>query len=156
MKAKVASKGTAYERCLKEITATVKNKTVRERMGITCQVLKKNLPHYLWAGFYFPRGDFLELGPSVGPSACAEIPFTGVCGKAAKNKTPIIVPDVDKFPGHVICDPRSRSEIALPVFNGARRVIAVFDVDNTELGSFDQTDQKWLEKILRNVFSVLA
>ena len=153
MKTGKAWKAEVYDRCLKEIAGRAENSTVQERMEIVCTVLKDNLPHYFWVGFYFPKGDFLELGPSVGPPACAQIPFTGVCGKAARNGSPVVVPDVSKFPRHVVCDPRSRSEIALPVFDGAGRVTAVFDVDSEELGSFDRTDREWLEKILGDVFS---
>ena len=153
MKIEEAGKAKVYERCLKEIMRRVKKRTVRERMGIVCRVLKENFPYHFWVGFYFPKGDSLELGPSTGPPACALLPFTGVCGKAAKSKRPIVVPDVTGFPGHVVCDPRSRSEIALPVFGRAGKVIAVFDVDSKELGSFDETDKGWLEKILRDVFS---
>lgn len=153
MKPEKPWKAEVYGRCLEEIAGRVENRTVVERMGIVCRVLKENFPYYFWVGFYFPKGDSLELGPSTGPPACALIPFTGVCGKAAKSKRPIVVPDVTGFPGHVVCDPRSRSEIALPVFGRAGKVIAVFDVDSKELGSFDQTDKGWLEKILRDVFS---
>lgn len=153
MKLEKAGKAKAYERCLKEIMGEAKDRTIRERMEIVCKVLKENLPYYFWVGLYLPEGDCLELGPSIGPPACAEIPFTGVCGKAARSKRPIIVPDVTTFPGHITCDPRSRSEIALPVFDRAGMVIAVFDVDSEELGGFDQIDRKWLEMILRDVFS---
>jgi GAF domain-containing protein len=76
-----------------------------------------------------------------------------VCGKVAKTRKPIIVLDVNKFPGHVACDPRSKSEIALPVFGVNEKVVAVFDVDSDERGSFDETDQKWLQKILKQAFT---
>jgi len=147
-------KAEFYERCLDEITKKAKNKTILDRMEIVCRVLKQNMPYFFWVGFYLPKEGFLELGPSMGPPACDQIPFTGVCGQTAMNRKPIIVPDVDKFPGHVICDPRSKSEIAMPVFNKAGEVTAVFDVDSESLGSFDVTDQEWLGKILNEVFSV--
>lgn len=153
MKSEKAWKTKAYERCLREIIGRARNGAVRERMKIICKVLKESFPYCFWVGFYFPKGDSLELGPSVGPPACTQIPFTGVCGKAAKSKRPIVVPDVSKFPGHVVCDPRSKSEIALPVFGGAGRVIAVLDVDSEEAWSFDETDRKWLEKILWKILS---
>jgi len=148
------SKPKVYERCSREIAQKVKNRTVLEKMEIICSVLKENFPYYFWVGFYFPKNDFLELGPSRGPPACSRIPFTGVCGKAVKNRKPIVVPDVNKFPGHVVCDPRSKSEIALPVFGKDGKILAVLDVDSENLGSFDETDREWLEKILKDVFSV--
>jgi len=128
------------------------HKTFLEKMDTMCQSLKEKIPYYFWVGFYFPKGEHLELGPSRGPLACSQIPYSGVCGKVAKTGKPIIVPDVDKFAGHVVCDPRSKSEIAMPVFGSDGKLFAVFDVDSEEFGSFDETDQKWLQKILERVF----
>jgi L-methionine (R)-S-oxide reductase len=154
MKTESFYKSEVYERCLREITQKAKNKTLLERMEIVCKGLKQNIPYYFWIGFYFPKQDFLELGPSIGTPACAQIPFIGVCGQTAKSRKPNIVPDVNQFTGHVVCDPRSMSEISLPVFNRAGEVMAVLDVDSESLGSFDETDCEWLEKILKEVFSV--
>jgi len=154
MKAEDSAKSEAYEKSFREIARKAMGKTIHERMEIMCKVLKESIPYYLWVGFYFPKEGFLELGPSVGPLACAQIPFTGVCGQTARGRKPIVVPDVSKFPRHVVCDPRSKSEIAFPVFDSAGKVIAVFDVDSEAPGSFDETDRKWLERILREVFPV--
>jgi GAF domain-containing protein len=152
MNTKKLGKSELYELCLKETTNAIENKTILERMNILCRIFKEKIPYYFWVGFCFPKDAYLELGPSNGPPACSQIPYSGVCGKAAKTGKAVIVPDVNKFPGHVVCDPRSKSEIALPVFNSSRRLIAVFDVDSEQLGSFDETDQKWLQKILKKVF----
>lgn len=142
-----------YEECYEEIIERVRyEESLEGKMNIICEVLKKNIPYYFWVGFYFPREEYLELGPSRGPPACARIAYTGVCGTAYKRRQTIIVPDVDKFPGHIVCDPRSKSEISLPVFNSSGDIIAIFDVDSEELNSFDEVDAKWLEKILREVF----
>ena len=141
-------KSEIYERCFKEIIRKVRGLNTRERMKIICEILKREIPYYFWVGFYFPRGEFLELGPSRGPPACVRIAWTGVCGSAAKEKKTIIVPNVEEFPGHISCDPRSKSEIALPVFSSRGDVIAILDVDSEELGSFDDIDREWLEKIL--------
>ena len=146
------NKSELYELSLKEIIEKTRHKTILEKMDIICQSLKEKIPYYFWAGFYFPKDKHLELGPSEGPLACSQIPYSGVCGKVAKTGKPIIVPDVNKFPGHVACDPRSKSEIAMPVFGSDGKLFAIFDVDSEELGSFDETDQKWLQKILENVF----
>jgi len=154
MKAEDSAKSKAYEKSLREIAQKALGKTIHEKMEIMCKVLRESIPYYFWVGFYFPKEGFLELGPSAGPPACAQIPFTGVCGQTATGRKPIVVPDVSKFPGHIVCDLRSKSEIALPVVNSAGKVIAVFDVDSEALGSFDETDGKWLERILREVLSV--
>ncbi len=153
MDTKEVFKSELYKQCLKEVNAKVGDKTLTERMDAVCSVLKARIPYYFWVGFYFARDEYLESGPSRGPPACSQIPYTGVCGKAARTGKPIIVPDVDKFPGHVACDPRSRSEIALPVFGGDGKVVAVFDVDSDGFGSFDETDRNWLQKILKQVFT---
>jgi len=141
-----------YELSLKEVIEKTRHKTILEKMGIMCQSLKEKIPYYFWVGFYFPKGEYLELGPSKGPPACSQIPYSGVCGKVAKTGKPIIVPDVKKFSGHVVCDPRSKSEVAMPIFSSDGKLFAVFDIDSEELGSFDETDQKWLQKILERVF----
>jgi len=75
--------------------------------------------------------------------------YTGVCGKCAKNGKTIIVPNVHEFPGHIMCDPRSKSEIAVPVFDEKGEVMAVLDVDSDEYDSFDEKDKEWLEKIAK-------
>jgi len=149
------NKDEIYEKCYNEIMGRVKGKEIVERMRIVCEVMKKNIPYYFWVGFYIPREEYLELGPSMGPPACARIAYTGVCGTAYRRKETIVVPDVDKFPGHIVCDPRSKSEISAPVFNSRGEVIAVFDVDSDQLGSFDEKDKVWVEKILREVFTEL-
>jgi len=149
----MAGKSEIYDGCFKDIAEKIKSLKVHDRMELICKVLKEKIPYYFWVGFYFPRGEYLELGPSRGPEACSRIAATGVCGRAAKKRESVIVPDVRVFPGHISCNPRSKSEIALPVFNSEGDVIAVLDVDSEELGSFDETDQEWLERILHYAFS---
>ena len=152
MRTKNYNKYELYELSLKEVIEKTMHKTVLEKMDTMCQSLKEKIPYYFWVGFYFPKGEHLELGPSRGPLACSQIPYSGVCGKVAKTGKPIIVPDVNKFAGHVVCDPRSKSEIAMPIFGSDGKLFAIFDVDSEEFGSFDETDQKWLQKILERVF----
>jgi GAF domain-containing protein len=152
MNAKNHEKSELYKACLKEIPSNINDKTILERMNYFCQFFKENIPYYFWVGFYFPKDEYLELGPSNGPPACSHIPYSGVCGKVAKTGKSVIVPDVNKFHGHVVCDPRSKSEIAIPMFDTHRKLIAVFDVDSEQLRSFDEIDQKWLQKILKKVF----
>jgi GAF domain-containing protein len=95
-----------------------------------CAALKYSMDGFFWVGFYFRRGDELVLGPFQGPVACSRIKIPdGVCGAAASRKETIIVPDVDKFPGHIACSSLSKSEIVTPIFYGDT-VIAVLDVDS--------------------------
>lgn len=116
-------------------------------MANVTALLKETFGHYFWVGFYIVKGDTLELGPFQGPVACYSIKKgKGVCGKAWKSDSTIIVADVDKFPGHIACSSLSRSEIVVPVHRDGN-VVAVIDVDSAETDAFDNTDKEGLEKI---------
>ena len=105
---------------------------------------------FWWTGFYIVRGDQLVLGPFQGPVACTRIPFgKGVCGTAWQKKGTVVVPDVEKFPGHIACSSLSRSEIVVPIFSPDGDVNGVLDIDSKQLSTFDETDRLWLEKIVR-------
>jgi GAF domain-containing protein len=94
-----------------------------------------------WAGFYFLRGGELVLGPFQGRPACVRIALgTGVCGRAAAARRSVLVTDVAVFPGHIACDPTSRSELAVPLLNGDA-LLGVLDLDSPVLGRFDERDQ---------------
>ena len=102
-------------------------------------------------GFYRVSGDELVLGPFQGPVACTRIGFgRGVCGTAWKEAKTVIVPDVEKFPGHIACSSESRSEIVVPVM-ASGRVVAVLDIDSIDYAAFDMTDQVWLERIAEDL-----
>ena len=126
------------------------------RMATVVCLLSQALPYYFWTGFYRvdpDRADELVIGPYQGTLGCLRIPFgRGVCGTAAKSGETQIVADVHAFPGHIACDSRSRSEIVVPVRDDTGRLIAVFDVDSLETGSFDEHDRRWLERILEAAF----
>lgn len=103
---------------------------------------------WLWVGFYLVKNGELVLGPFQGPVACTRIrKGRGVCGTAWAEARTLIVPDVEKFPGHIACSSLSRSEIVLPLFKNGE-VVGVLDVDSTDLDTFDETDQRNLEAIL--------
>ena len=104
---------------------------------------------WLWVGFYLVKNDELVLGPFQGPVACTRIKKgRGVCGSSWQRSETIIVPDVEKFPGHIACSSASRSEIVVPVIiNG--EVKAVLDVDSEHLDNFDATDKEYLEELVR-------
>jgi GAF domain-containing protein len=105
-------------------------------------------------GFYFVRSNKeLVVGPFQGKPACVRIELgKGVCGTAARRNEAIVVEDVEKFPGHIACDPMSRSEIVIPVRH-AGAVVGVLDVDSESLANFDQTDRVYLEKVAELVGS---
>jgi len=104
--------------------------------------------NWLWVGFYLVKGEELVLGPFQGPVACTRIKKgRGVCGSAWAGEKTLIVPDVEKFPGHIACSSLSKSEIVVPVIRN-NEVLGVLDVDSELPDQFDETDQRFLEEIL--------
>lgn len=102
---------------------------------------------WLWIGFYLVKGSELVLGPFQGPVACTRIKKgRGVCGSSWEQAKTLIVPDVEKFPGHIACNSQSRSEIVIPLIREGE-VLGVLDVDSQRHDEFDQVDQEFLEKI---------
>jgi L-methionine (R)-S-oxide reductase len=103
---------------------------------------------WLWVGFYLVKGGELVLGPFQGPVACTRIrKGKGVCGTAWEQAETIIVPDVEKFPGHIACSSLSKSEIVIPLIRD-NEVIGVLDIDSATYGQFDETDKRFLETIV--------
>jgi len=118
------------------------------KMATVAAVLHHKMDGFFWTGFYFRRGKRLVIGPYQGPVACQVLDFgKGVCWAAVQQNQTIVVVDVNKFPGHVACDARSKSEIVVPVRDKTGTIIAVLDVDSTSYGNFDNIDAEWLGKI---------
>ena len=110
-------------------------------------LLFHSLEYLNWAGFYLLKEDGLVLGPFQGKPACVRIAMgKGVCGTAARDKKTVIVPDVSKFPGHIACDPDSKSEIVVPLVRFGK-VIGVLDLDSPNAGRFDEDDRRGLEAL---------
>ena len=102
---------------------------------------------WFWVGFYLVKNEELVLGPFQGPVACTRIrKGRGVCGTSWEKATTLIVPDVEKFPGHIACSSLSKSEIVVPLFAGDL-VVGVLDVDSENYNEFDSIDQTYLEEI---------
>jgi L-methionine (R)-S-oxide reductase len=147
-------KAEAYEECYQSIVAIWRDeggKTLDDiaLMATINSILSHRFPHFYWTGFYRVCGDRLVVGPYIGTVGCLQIEFgRGVCGTAASTRTTIIVPDVNAFPGHIACDPNSKSEIVVPVFASDGVLVAVLDVDSDQLDAFDEDDQRGLEKIV--------
>jgi L-methionine (R)-S-oxide reductase len=106
---------------------------------------------FLWTGFYrVVSPGALLVGPYQGTLGCLDIAFgRGVCGTAAAERRTVIVPDVARFPGHIACDARAKSEIVVPVYDRASELIAVLDIDSARTGTFDTLDGEGLERIVR-------
>ncbi|HXG57409.1 MAG TPA: GAF domain-containing protein [Thermoanaerobaculia bacterium] len=147
------TKREAYEACYRDITAIWKEEggvalDDIALMATINSVLASRFDHFNWTGFYRVCGGRLVVGPYIGRPGCLQIDFgRGVCGAAAAKRQTVIVPDVTKFPGHIACDPASRSEIVVPVFGPAGELLAVLDVDSDRLAAFDDEDREGLETI---------
>jgi L-methionine (R)-S-oxide reductase len=112
-----------------------------------CAALKEQFK-WLWVGFYIVKNNELVLGPFQGPVACTRIrKGKGVCGTSWNEKRALIVPDVEKFPGHIACSSLSKSEIVIPILKN-EEVVAVLDIDSKQLNEFDTTDEKYLQQII--------
>lgn len=138
-----------YDALLKRLAALVEGET--DTISIMANIAAEvhRTMGFWWTGFYRVCGEELLLGPFQGPVACMHIPFgRGVCGTAWKEDRTVVVPDVEKFPGHIACSSESRSEIVVPVHSGGKTV-AVFDIDSRDLACFDDTDAAMLEKIVK-------
>jgi len=124
------------------------------RMASVCAVLHHKMDHYFWTGFYLLKEGKLIVGPYQGPVACQELEKDkGVCWAAVRRGSPVLVADVKRFPGHISCDSRSQSEIALPVYNSQGEIVAVFDVDSDQKDAFSGLDQGALSDIMALIFS---
>ena len=123
---------------------------------VACEVHHSD-ERFNWTGFYrVVAPELLKVGPYQGGHGCLQIPFArGVCGAAARTGEVQLVPDVDAFPGHIACASSTRSELVLPVLNGAGKVIAVFDLDSDLPDAFTPEDADALTEILKAVFGRL-
>jgi len=117
-------------------------------MANSSAILFEMMDDLNWAGFYIWKNEQLVLGPFQGKTACVRIDEDqGVCGTAYSQRKIMLVEDVQEFPGHIACDPDSRSEIVLPVIVGGE-VIAVLDIDSPQKARFDELDRKYLKEFV--------
>src|SRR5690242_9107819 len=143
------TKEAQYQSIIPQIKALIEGEPdLIANLANTVAALKEQFG-WLWIGFYIVKKDELVLGPFQGPVACTRIrKGKGVCGTSWSEARTLIVPDVEKFPGHIACSSLSKSEIVVPViFNN--EVVAVLDADSEHYNHFDSTDQLYLEKIIQ-------
>ena len=125
-----------------------KSDNILSNLSNLTAALKQTFDKISWVGFYLFDGEKLYLGPFQGKVACTELKLgKGVCGTAAFENKTMIVPDVNKFPGHIACDADSKSEIVVPIMRNGK-LYGVLDLDSTEYGSFNEIDKKYLEEII--------
>ena len=141
-----ASKAESYRQIYRELAELVKGEPdLLANAANTVSLLYHVLPEVNWVGFYWAHGEELVLGPFQGKPACTRIAFgKGVCGTAAAKLESVIVPDVNEFRGHIVCDRASRSEIAIPLLNWGK-LVGVLDLDSPVPNRFDEDDCEGLE-----------
>ena len=147
-----------YRRTLAELDSVLDGLDDAVAVMATCAaVLHGNIPYATWTGFYrVVSPELLRIGPYQGPIGCLEIPFDrGVCGAAAREERPQVVPDVHAFPGHIACDSAARSEIVVPVHDAGGRLVAVLDLDSHQPAAFDEIDREGLERVAARLRSCL-
>ena len=145
------SKAEAYETLHQQIDAVLEGIDDPVAEMATISTLVFHAFGHLWVGFYrvVQPDTLLRVGPYQGTLGCLEIRFgAGVCGDCARSERTVIVPDVEKYPGHIACDARSKSEIVVPVFDSAGHLFAVFDLDSERVAAFDDEDADHLARIV--------
>ena len=143
-----ASKFEKYEALLPQIESLIAYETSLTANLANVSAALREAFGWWWVGFYLVDGEELVLGPFQGPVACTRIRFgRGVCGTAWKEAKSQLVPDVEKFPGHIACSSASVSEIVIPVIDKNGKVLAVLDVDSERYDVLDETDVHYLEKL---------
>jgi GAF domain-containing protein len=145
---KEASKEKKYESLIPQLKALTEDEPDLIANMANIAAALKEVFNFFWVGFYRVVDDLLVLGPFQGPVACTRISYgKGVCGTSWKESKTQIVPNVDEFQGHIACSSLSKSEIVVPLLKDGS-VKAVLDVDSDILENFDETDARFLEKIV--------
>jgi GAF domain-containing protein len=150
------SKEEKYKALLPQLKGLVSYETdlIANLANLTAAL--KTTFNFFWVGFYLVKEDELVLGPFQGPIACTRIAKgRGVCGTSWQQAKTIVVPNVDEFPGHIACSSASKSEIVLPIFNHAKEVVMILDVDSELLSTFDEIDEKYLSQVTNLIETLL-
>lgn len=149
-----ASKEERYQEVLPQLKAIIEGEEDLIANLANISAVLREAFDFFWVGFYLNKEDELVLGPFQGPLACTRIAFErGVCGAAASEQRTLVVPDVNRFPGHIACSSDSKSEIVVPLVVGGHTKM-VLDVDSDLLDDFDETDAKYLEEVVEIVRKV--
>jgi L-methionine (R)-S-oxide reductase len=148
LKLSTGTKQEQYESLMPQIKGLLEGEAdLIANLANVAAALKEQF-NWLWIGFYLVKNDELVVGPFQGPVACTRIKKgRGVCGTSWAESITLIVPDVEKFPGHIACSSLSRSEIVVPIIRN-KQVVGVLDADSDQLSNFDETDQYFLEQIV--------
>lgn len=147
-KTSITNKEEKYQHFLPDWELLISGETDETAvLANTCAAIREAFG-FFWTGFYLVKNDQLVLGPFQGDVACYRIrKGRGVCGTAWAEKKTQVVPDVERFPGHIACSSQSKSEIVVPII-AEDEVIGVLDIDDDKLATFDETDRIYLEKLV--------
>ena len=150
-----SKKAGRYERVIAQLEGLLsKPGDINSRMATISSVLHHKMDGFFWTGFYFLNNGELIVRLYQGPVACQLLKKdTGVCWDGINQKKTIVVANVHDFPDHIACDPRSQSEIVVPVSDKSGEIVGVLDVDSKEINTFDETDQLYLEKIVAMIYA---
>ncbi|OON70832.1 GAF domain-containing protein [Hymenobacter sp. CRA2] len=145
------SKAQQYQALLPQIEALTTGEDDQVANLANAMAALKEAFGFFWVGVYAVKNGELVLGPFQGPVACTRIRRgKGVCGAAWEQARTLLVPDVERFPGHIACSSLSQSEIVVPILKDGE-VVAVLDVDSDQLNDFDETDQHYLEQLCQRM-----
>ena len=149
-------KAGRYSRLYTQISELIEKSSNNplSNMATIIAVIHHKMDYFFWTGFYLLQDGKLQVGPYQGSLACINLKKdTGVCWAGINLKKPVLVGNVEEFPGHIACDSRSKSEVVIPLKNEKNEIVGVLDVDSDVHNSFDETDVEWLEKIVALVYS---
>jgi len=146
-----------YESLLQQLNSLINpDEPLISNLANVTAALKDTFEKISWVGFYLIKNRNLYLGPFQGKVACTVIKIgNGVCGSSASRKETIIVNDVDQFPGHIVCDSGSRSEIVIPLIK-EEKIFGVLDLDSYQLSAFNETDKYYLEILCKTLIQKLS
>ena len=144
-----------YSRIYKQLEELMKTAEYPlSRMATVTAVLHNKMDYFFWTGFYLLVNGELMVHAYQGPVACMHLEKgKGVCWAGIERERAVLVPDVEQFPGHIACDARSQSEVVVPVRNAENEIVGVLDIDSSEKNAFDEVDEKWLNAIVKLIYS---
>lgn len=145
----------SHQEVLQELSGLLTGRWITD-LANTSALLMLHVSDINWVGFYLLDNEALWLGPFQGLPACTYIPLNkGVCGAAATQKKTLRVANVDEFPGHIVCDSRSKSEIVVPLIkDGLLR--GVLDIDSASLNRFNEAEQVFFENVVQLLLNKAA
>ena len=129
-----------------------------EALKPICDLLKENISHYNWVGFYFMNNEKekLEIGPYSGEETPhTTIPFgTGICGQVALSGETFVVPDVAEQENYLACSIKTKAELVVPIYKGDT-LVGQLDIDSFHTDPFSKDDEVFLKKLCALVSKVL-